>query len=129
MERLYLGLVGKSAISLCFGVAFPYSADLFPTNCRSLGIGMCSQAARVGAMTAPLVLHVFASPQPVFGFVCLVAGAGVMLFLPDTRGLKMPETLDEFAFAAKSGGFGSRGAAAGGGGLQRVQSAGEWVRY
>jgi hypothetical protein len=40
---LWLGLLGKSWISLCFGVAWTYTAELFPTDCTSLGMGVCSQ--------------------------------------------------------------------------------------
>jgi MFS family permease len=99
-ERLVLSLCGKSCIALCFGVAFPYAADLFPTDCRSLGLGVLSQASRVGCICSPFVLLICDEPNLAFGLVCSAACCAALL-LPDTRFIQLPDTLDAFTYAIK----------------------------
>jgi hypothetical protein len=47
---IWLGLLGKCCISLTFGVAWTYTAELLPTDCTSLGMGVCSQVLRPDAL-------------------------------------------------------------------------------
>ena len=48
-----LSMVGKAASSLCFGVNYQYSGEMFPTQMRSSAIGVCSMLSRIGAIAAP----------------------------------------------------------------------------
>ncbi|CAL4156518.1 unnamed protein product, partial [Meganyctiphanes norvegica] len=91
-------LVGKFGIASAFGIAYIYSAELFPTEYRSLGIGACSTMGRIGgiiaAPTAALASVYGPLPLVVFGVVATVAGAMVLL-LPETYGSELPQTLDQ----------------------------------
>jgi OCT family organic cation transporter-like MFS transporter 4/5 len=50
-----LFLIGKLGITSSFGVIVVYTAELYPTGMRSIGVGTSSTVARAGAMLAPFV--------------------------------------------------------------------------
>ncbi|GFG40420.1 hypothetical protein Cfor_01589 [Coptotermes formosanus] len=50
-----LFLIGKLGVTSSFGVIVVYTAELYPTAMRSIGVGTSSTVARVGAMLAPFV--------------------------------------------------------------------------
>ncbi|KAA0720519.1 Solute carrier family 22 member 5 High-affinity sodium-dependent carnitine cotransporter [Triplophysa tibetana] len=60
-ERLHtltlaLEMAGKFGFTMSFTVVYIYTAELYPTVLRNLGMGMCSSAARIGSITAPYVI-------------------------------------------------------------------------
>lgn len=61
-------------------------------------MGISSMSARIGGMLAPqiLELRVFWDPLPllVFGVLSSVAG-GLALFLPETNGRPLPQTIED----------------------------------
>lgn len=65
---------------------------------RSGGVGTMSTVARLGALVAPFVplLSRYFEPLPLllFGFVSLFGGL-LTLCLPETLGLKLPDTVEE----------------------------------
>lgn len=93
-----LSLLGKFGISAAFAVVFIYSAELFPTDYRSVGVGSCSMFARVGGILAPHIAslsHVY-KPLPllIFGFLSITSGCLIVL-MPETMGCDLPQTLQE----------------------------------
>ncbi|KAH3727340.1 hypothetical protein DPMN_053273 [Dreissena polymorpha] len=50
-----LSNVGKFGISAAFAIIYVWSAELFPTQVRSSGIGSSSMMARVGGMVCPYI--------------------------------------------------------------------------
>ena len=50
-------LTGKFGFTMAFSVVYIYTAELYPTVLRNIGIGMCSSAARIGSITAPYVIY------------------------------------------------------------------------
>lgn len=56
MLALALEMAGKFGFTMSFTVVYIYTAELYPTVLRNLGIGMCSSAARIGSITAPYVI-------------------------------------------------------------------------
>nr|CAH7747020.1 unnamed protein product [Callosobruchus chinensis] len=93
-----LFLVGKLGITSAFGVVYVYTAEMLPTIIRSGGVGTASTIARFGALLAPFVpmLGLYYAPLPMllFGIVALIAGL-LALKLPETRGIPLPESVDE----------------------------------
>ena len=70
-------------------------AMLLPSASRAIGIGMCSVASRIGGIISPLVLLWGRNvPSIVFGCSAIVAGI-LVFFLPETKGQKLPQTLEE----------------------------------
>ncbi|XP_037078524.1 organic cation transporter protein-like [Pollicipes pollicipes] len=95
--KLVLGMCGKFSASAAFGIAYLYTAELFPTTLRNAGFGASSTCARVGSMSAPYIVDLlgpvhWAVPSCVFG-LCAVTAALVALMLPETNGRRLPETV------------------------------------
>ncbi|XP_069137751.1 organic cation transporter protein-like isoform X2 [Argopecten irradians] len=94
-----LNYVGKLGIAASFALIFLYSPELYPTNVRNVGLGLCSAAARIGGMVAPYS-NIFASyviwgPGVVFGICCIVV-ALLALLLPETNGKELPQTIEDY---------------------------------
>lgn len=85
-------------MSISFATVYLYAGELFPTVVRNSGVGLASTVARIGSMVAPFVAtlsHTSAWLPPLaFGIVPLI-GAALCIVLPDTRGRKLPDTLEE----------------------------------
>lgn len=98
VSHLTLGCIGLWGISICFATVYLYAGELFPTVVRNSGVGLSSTMARVGSMVAPFVAtlgHTSAwLPPLVFGIVPLI-GSCLCIILPNTRGRKLPDTLEE----------------------------------
>ncbi|XP_070567954.1 organic cation transporter protein-like [Ptychodera flava] len=96
--RVTLAMIGKFGISASFGIVYVYSAELFPTPVRSFGIGICATCSNFGAILSPqiLLLKTLWRPLPIiiFGILAIIAGI-LVLPLPETRGMKLPETMAE----------------------------------
>ncbi|XP_078666051.1 organic cation transporter protein-like isoform X2 [Branchiostoma floridae x Branchiostoma belcheri] len=93
-----LAMTGKFCITASFAVIYIFSAEIFPTVVRQIGIGMSSMNARVGGMVAPFVnllgRHWAPMPYVIFGGASIAAGL-LALLLPETVGRKLPETIEE----------------------------------
>mmetsp|Transcript_4874 Transcript_4874/g.17681 ORF Transcript_4874/g.17681 Transcript_4874/m.17681 type:complete len:152 (+) Transcript_4874:991-1446(+) len=51
-----LAMAAKMNLTAAFAALYHYSHDFFPTPQRNVGLGLCSQAARVGGLVAPQVI-------------------------------------------------------------------------
>ncbi|KAJ8969983.1 hypothetical protein NQ317_007030, partial [Molorchus minor] len=113
-----LFLLGKLGVTSAFGVIYVYTAEMLPTVIRSGGVGTASTVARLGALLAPFVpllvsnqyqnakfsmdmfdiyvlgLHYAPLPMLLFGGTAILAGL-LALRLPETFGIKLPETVEE----------------------------------
>ncbi|RXG70757.1 Organic cation transporter protein [Armadillidium vulgare] len=92
-----LSMLGKSGVSAAFAVVYVYSAEIFPTLYRSIGIGSCSMCARIGGILAPFIANLdkIYRPLPPFVFGALAISSGLLVFLlPETFGSELPQTLE-----------------------------------
>ncbi|XP_068200657.1 solute carrier family 22 member 21-like [Palaemon carinicauda] len=93
-----LSLVGKFGIAAAFAIIYVYSAEIFPTEYRSVGIGACSMCARIGGLIAPFVAYTAETYKPlpllIFGALSIISGMLIVL-LPETVGSELPQTLQE----------------------------------
>jgi len=84
-----LVLIGKLAISSAFVAVYVVASEVFPTEVRNLGAGVCSLAARVGAFSATLIQTGFGEdltgPRVVYALFGLGAAALTAMLLKDTR--------------------------------------------
>lgn len=93
-----LASIGIIGMTISFPTAYLYAGELFPTVVRNIGVGTSSMVARIGSMVAPFVADLSTSyhwlPPVIFGVVPLI-GAGLLVFLPETKGVQLPETLED----------------------------------
>ncbi|XP_030836202.1 organic cation transporter protein-like [Strongylocentrotus purpuratus] len=93
-----VAMIGKFGISASVSILYLYTAELYPTNIRSVAMGTCSMFSRIAGIMAPLILTLAKiwTPLPlvVYGSACVIAGL-LTLFLPETLGHKLPETIEE----------------------------------
>ncbi|XP_048806559.1 solute carrier family 22 member 13-like [Lagopus muta] len=89
-----LAVIGKFAACASFSTSYVYAAELFPTVIRQSGMGLCSMAARVAGIIAPLILMLqdtnSAIPMAVFGGASVLGGL-LCFLLPETRGAELPD--------------------------------------
>uniref|UniRef100_A0A8B9UXI0 Major facilitator superfamily (MFS) profile domain-containing protein n=1 Tax=Anas zonorhyncha TaxID=75864 RepID=A0A8B9UXI0_9AVES len=87
-----LAIIGKFAASASFSCSYVYAAELFPTIVRQSGVGLCSMAARVAGIIAPLIrlLEKYhrAVPMAIFGSAPVLGGL-LCFLLPETRGAEL----------------------------------------
>eukprot|EP00092_Neocalanus_flemingeri_P007851 GFUD01008476.1.p1 GENE.GFUD01008476.1~~GFUD01008476.1.p1 ORF type:complete len:593 (+),score=112.20 GFUD01008476.1:105-1883(+) len=93
---LVLNLLGRISAINTLAVCYIYSAEVFPTVVRNVGLGSSSFWARVGPMIAPFIvdLRVYGDTVPlgVFGVVALLAGV-LVTFMPETSNTPLPDTI------------------------------------
>eukprot|EP00090_Calanus_glacialis_P000129 TRINITY_DN10082_c0_g1_i1.p1 TRINITY_DN10082_c0_g1~~TRINITY_DN10082_c0_g1_i1.p1 ORF type:complete len:591 (-),score=101.96 TRINITY_DN10082_c0_g1_i1:22-1794(-) len=93
---LVLNLLGRISAINTLAVCYIYSAEVFPTVVRNVGLGSSSFWARVGPMIAPFIvdLKVYGDTVPlgVFGVVALLAGL-LVTFMPETSTTPLPDTI------------------------------------
>ncbi|XP_038077426.1 organic cation transporter protein-like [Patiria miniata] len=96
--RIVVAMIGKFCISATFSIVYVYTVELFPTPVRAVGLGVSSVASRVGGILSPIILlldkTVANLPMWLFGSSAILAGT-LAFFLPETRGKKLPQTLEE----------------------------------
>ncbi|XP_030850614.1 organic cation transporter protein isoform X1 [Strongylocentrotus purpuratus] len=96
--RVVMATIGKFGVTASFSIIYIYTAELYPTPLRSVGIGMCSMSSRIGGIIAPLIRISGRSWRPlpfiIYGAASIAAGL-LALLLPETKGRKLPETVEE----------------------------------
>jgi MFS family permease len=89
-----LAFVAKFGATLAFSAVYIWTAELFPTDVRTVAFGLCNVVARSGGMLAPVILQLSSIstmvPSLVFGVIALSAALGCSL-LPETVGLPLED--------------------------------------
>ncbi|XP_033115307.1 organic cation transporter protein-like [Anneissia japonica] len=98
VARTTVAMIGKFGVTASFAIVYIYSAEIYPTPVRSVGMGLSSVAARVGGILSPFILEIESLwkhlPLVIFGCSSIAAGL-LALFLPETNGKQLPESLAE----------------------------------
>ncbi|XP_051868465.1 solute carrier family 22 member 2-like [Pristis pectinata] len=91
--------LGKLGITIAFLMVCFVNTELYPTFLRNFAVSICSAMCDIGGVVAPFVLYRLAEvwtelPLLVFGVIALIAG-GLVLCLPETKGIRLPETIED----------------------------------
>jgi len=97
--KTILAQIGRFAITGSFSMVFVYAVEIFPTVVRNVGLGSSSTWARVGGVIAPYIGRELAKQSPsaplvIFGITSIIA-AFLVLLLPETKNITLPDTIQE----------------------------------
>ncbi|XP_004836673.1 solute carrier family 22 member 5 isoform X2 [Heterocephalus glaber] len=93
-----LVMVGKFGITAAFSMVYVYTAELYPTVVRNMGVGVSSTASRLGSILSPYFVYLGAYdrflPYILMGSLTILT-AILTLFLPESFGAPLPDTIDQ----------------------------------
>jgi len=110
IAKTVLAQIGRFAITGSFSMVFVYAVEIYPTAVRNVGLGSSSTWARVGGVIAPYIGRELgkqspAAPLVIFGVTSILA-AILVLILPETKSITLPDTIEEGEiFNRDKGGF------------------------
>ncbi|XP_066471235.1 organic cation/carnitine transporter 2-like [Tiliqua scincoides] len=93
-----LVMLGKFGITSSFSMVYVYTAELYPTVVRNIGVGTSSMASRLGSILSPFFVYFGAYdrflPYILMGSLTVLTGI-LTLFLPESYGTPLPETIEQ----------------------------------
>ncbi|KAG7508125.1 solute carrier family 22 member 2-like [Solea senegalensis] len=100
--KTVVGCVGRLGITMAFEMVVFVNTELYPTFIRNLGVSVCSTMCDIGGIISPFLLYRLSAiwlelPLIIFGVVAFIAG-GLVLLLPETRGVPLPDTIEDVEF-------------------------------
>ena len=97
LAKQILAQIGQFSNTLCFLIMMVFTAEIYPTSIRNMGLGTSNAVGRIGASLAPLLVSLGEGhwePLLVFGVMTLVGGFLVLL-LPETLNRGLDSTIAE----------------------------------
>ncbi|XP_078714024.1 solute carrier family 22 member 3-like [Lampetra fluviatilis] len=101
IEWLNITLVtlGRLGLTMAYEMVTLVNNELYPTHLRNMAMSTCSSLSGIGGIVAPFVLYRLYTiwrhlPMVIFGILAIIGGS-VILLLPETNGLPLPETTED----------------------------------
>ncbi|CAL1268685.1 unnamed protein product [Larinioides sclopetarius] len=89
-------LLAKAGSSAAYMTVYIQAPELFPTSLRAVGMGLCSTIGSGSTLLAPYIVYLakFGTNIPFLCFaVIALCGVVAAMFLPETLGQKLPQTV------------------------------------
>ncbi|XP_039716128.1 solute carrier family 22 member 11 isoform X2 [Pteropus medius] len=96
--RVIFAVLGKGCFAVTLTTVIVYKSELFPTPLRMVADGLLQSVGRLGGVTGPLIRitrQVVPLLPSIIYSVIAITGSLILLFLPDTRGLPLPDTIQD----------------------------------
>lgn len=89
-----LSLIAKTSVAVGWAVVMTWGNELYPTVIRNLGYGAANTTARVAGILAPLFIDFKTRMTESYILIValLVIDLVLILLLPDTKGMTLPDT-------------------------------------
>ncbi|XP_038269163.1 solute carrier family 22 member 5-like [Dermochelys coriacea] len=95
---IILVMLGKFGITSSFSMVYVYTAELYPTVVRNMGVGASSMASRLGSILSPYFVYLGGYdrflPYILMGSLTVLTGV-LTLFLPESYGMPLPDTIEQ----------------------------------
>ncbi|RZF45646.1 hypothetical protein LSTR_LSTR010597 [Laodelphax striatellus] len=93
-----LAIIGRFSINISYNIGLQYAAELLPTVVRAQGVALIHIMGYVASILSPFVIYL-ANINPHFPLMVLgvlgIVGGILCLFLPETMGQELPQTLQD----------------------------------
>lgn len=103
---IVLAWIANSSLDVAWGTVSIFTKELFPTTHRASAFGLMAAFGRLGAVVAPYVimLDVFnpITSLIIYSFLCLLSAILSIWIWPETKSLKLPESLEDSEKMASS---------------------------
>ncbi|XP_059842516.1 solute carrier family 22 member 2-like isoform X2 [Hypanus sabinus] len=97
--KTVVAFLGRLGITVTMEMVCFVNMELYPTYLRSFAVSFCASLSDFGGVLSPFVVFRLSAlwrrmPLVVFGVFGLVSG-GLVLLLPETKGLSLPDTIEK----------------------------------
>ncbi|XP_029449954.1 solute carrier family 22 member 3 isoform X6 [Rhinatrema bivittatum] len=106
--NMVIASLGRLGITMAFEIVYFVNTELYPTTLRNFGVSLCSGMCDFGGIISPFLLFRLAAvwlelPLIIFGILAIICG-GLVLLLPETMGVPLPETVEDVEKLSRRGG-------------------------
>ncbi|XP_053408730.1 solute carrier family 22 member 4-like [Mercenaria mercenaria] len=98
VAALAVSLLAKMTVTTASIALIIYTTEIYPTVVRSIGYGFQSTVGRLGAVAAPLLIHLDGRIPGLMYFTCgvlIFLSAGSIARLKETKGVTLPDSISD----------------------------------
>ena len=100
-----LASIAKFNISFTFNTIYIVTSEMYPTNIRNTALNICVTFSRFGGLISPQVETFrdvwYPMPYLIYGAFAAASAVTFVLFMNETNGKKIPDSIEEFTDANK----------------------------
>ena len=94
-SKILFSIFGRFCANCSFTILNLFTAELYPTVVRSIGMGFSTVISRIGTILAPYILLLGGEVSPVIFGIGVSLASVLSLLLPETLGKPLPESISD----------------------------------